>query len=551
MKILYPILFIGCLLCTENNVLAQTSLLPVIRSVSIDPGTGKVRLEWRAPNPSTDVAFHDISRRPYPNSSGYAILDPPTDTVNMPRLFYEEIVANIGEQAQSYRVRAQRPPEAPSSSEDIHIPVTKFNGEYNVCSNELNLRWQPYRRYVIDNVNGSIIDERQSEAFNNAIEYEVWGYADELPTDFDGAKASRLTERSTSNFDVTVKVTDAQENKVYHLFVKTILPTDEVSTSFLLNIPTANRLLPDFMRIDTVLSSGGDIRLHIDVATNTQNLSPSMRVDTFALYRSDVKYRPIEWFYSVNSIPKVYTDSRGLSLGQVYTYNLVAFRCGKQVMQSDTVSNVQLYVQPSGRNARTRWTEFINQYPENTHYTLTRTAPLPAVTIPGVNQVTDLTEYLDESTVDSLCTGPKNFCYQLKASNGISTAISEVTCVSLLPIISMPNAIDPSRSDIVSDHDCSCCDGGTSSHARNMFGPVLDMDPGSYKATLEIFNRSGLRIFSATKEYDSPMPVYWNGTHNHKQVQEGVYVYGLKLDFKSGFPSQMQRGTVTVVYQAK
>ncbi|MDR3244859.1 MAG: gliding motility-associated C-terminal domain-containing protein [Prevotellaceae bacterium] len=506
------------------NLNGQAPAVPVFSSLSIDPVTGEVVVKWRTPAAAENVLSHEISRKTY-TSANYFFEN--AISVNMPDTVYREIVPDLTTQRQGYRIRSNTAMDS-SPITDMHITM-QFSGAYSQCANSINLRWTEYKRYFIDPGSGQIeLLNPEAKAFNDAIEYEVWGHYGD---NFDIAAAEKLTEKNRQNTDVMLE--NLTTNTKYFLFVKAILPTGDTATSHRIDITTDSKNFPAVINIDTVASEMGMISLYI-------NLDRTTGIDTFAIYRADSRI-PLAWYYSAADVPSKFTD-RSASIGQVYHYNLVGFLCGKQMVKSDTVSNILLYATPLSLNAEIRWTAFFNE--TNTPvYTLHKISPSVSAENPGNSLY-----FIDRSTHDSVCYGPKTFCYVMTAQTEKSYARSEESCVSLNSMITMPEAIDP-KSEISATKNCSCdmdC-----INYRRLFGPVMDLNNDAYRLEMEIFDRSGVRLFSSTKDFNDPLQKtyhYWDGKYKGNYVKPGVYVYYAKVEFLSGHPVVM-RGSVTVVMQ--
>ena len=511
---------------------AQEPSVPNLTAVSIDPATGRCVVRWSTPNPSDNVVRHEISRLPFSNESFYFV-DPPTGTAYAPDTVFTESVGNIETDRQMYRIRSVNGINNVSPITDAHVTMI-LGGTYDPCNNEFKLNWTKYRRYYIDNSTGRI-DESDSDAkkFNDAVEYEIWGHNGST---FDPERSVKLSPRLGNNDNTDFIVSDPAVNTNYFLFVKAVLPSKDTASSNLIKISTENKKLPEKFVIDSVISSGGNIYLHF-------NVDRTAETDTFALRRSDITNRPVRWFNKLSDLPETYED-REISLGQVYTYTLQTYLCGKPVKTADSVSNLLLNAVPRGQNAELKWTRFIGKESE-VIYTLYRTAPdEPRIIYRG----TDLS-FTDAGVPDYICSGPKRFCYQVTAFNGETTARSETACLTVEPVITMPDAIDP-KSETFSTPDCSCRFGCR--YYRNRFGPILDINDNYFELTMEIFNRAGTRLFGVKKGFNAvidPALHYWDGTFKGEYVPEGVYVYSIKIDFADHGKSYSDRGTVTVVYR--
>ncbi|MDR1582389.1 MAG: gliding motility-associated C-terminal domain-containing protein [Prevotellaceae bacterium] len=518
---LYIFIALGMLLTTWLN--GQELTTPDFTSLSVDPVTGQVVLKWRTPDASENILSHEISRKPY-TSGNYFFEN--IATVNMPDITYSEAVTDLSTQQHGYRIRSKNE-EDTSPISDMHVTM-RFSGEYSECTNSINLRWTEYQRFAIDE-NGQInFQNQQATTFNNTIEYEVWGHHG---NSFDISAAEKLSDRNKQNANITLE--NLEVNTTYFLYVKAFLPNGDIATSYRIDLLTSGKRFPSVMNIDTVASEMGMISLYI-------NLDKSTDIDTFAIYRADTRI-PLAWFYSAADVPAKFTD-RSASIGQVYHYNLVGFLCGERMLKSDTVSNILLYATPLNLNAEIRWTEFFNQS-STAVYTLHRTSPSKQTVNPGNSLY-----FLDQSTREYVCFGPKKFCYVMTAQTGKSYARSGESCVSLNSMITMPEAIDP-ISDISITKNCSC--NTDCVNYRRLFGPVMDLNNEAYRLEMEIFDRSGIRLFSSKKDFNIPLQKeyhYWDGKYKGKYVKSGVYVYYTKIEFLEGSPVMM-RGSVTVVIQ--
>jgi hypothetical protein len=501
---------------------------PDFTSLSVDPVTGKVVLKWRTPDISENVLSHEISRKPY-TSDNYFFND--IATVLLPDTTYSEAVPDLDRQQQGYRIRSKNDTKT-SAITDMHVTM-RFSGNYSPCTNTISLRWTSYQRFAIDQ-NGQIDQQnQQARAFNDAIGYEVWGHHGD---NFDISAAEKLVDKSQQNIDVLLK--NLTTNTTYFIYVKAFLQNGDTATSHRIDVSTSGKRRPKEMNIDSVTSERGMINLFIKLDKTTD-------IDTFAIYRADTRI-PLEWFYSAADVPAKFTD-RTASIGQVYRYNLVGFICGQRMLISDTVSNILLYATPLSLNSEIRWTEFFNQSytPE---YTLDRTSPDKKIIAPGNSLY-----FLDESTSEYICSGPKTFCYVMTAKTEKSYARSPEACVSLNATITMPNAIDPttyvSSADIYGPRDSDCKCNTDCINYRRLFGPVMDLNDEAYRLEMEIFDRSGIRLFSSKKDFNSSLQKeyhYWDGKYNGRYVKPGVYVYFVNVEFLDAPPVTM-RGSVTVV----
>ncbi|MDR2467003.1 MAG: hypothetical protein LBD35_06380, partial [Prevotellaceae bacterium] len=457
----------------------QAPPMPEIRSLSVDPITGAAILKWKPVAETDDVTAFEVSEKLYINTNYFFQRNAYLTRDNS---VYVKPHDDIATQRYSYRMRSVNDLNT-SPITDMHITM-QFSGTYNQCDNTLDLRWTEYRRYAINEYGQISVNDAASNAYNNAIEYEVWGKWGYDGARFDIDSAVKLSDREKT-FNVLLE--NVERNTKYFLFVKAFLPTGDTATSHGISIDIISKRLPAVMNIDSVISDQGMINLYLNVDKSTD-------LDTFAIYRSDSRI-PISWFYSAADIPARFSDKTAF-IGQVYNYCIAGFTCGQRIIESDTASNIILYATPYNLSTEIRWTEFVNQS-RSVVYTLTRTAPAKLTLAPG-----NSLHYIDESTFEFVCTGPQRFCYVMRAATSTSTARSEEACVSLTSMITMPEAIDP-LSEIIATKSCNC--NTNCVNHRRLFGPVTDLDDDAYRMELEIFDKSGVKLFSSRKNFSEPL----------------------------------------------
>ncbi|MDR1056895.1 MAG: hypothetical protein LBL90_14045 [Prevotellaceae bacterium] len=508
------VIFILLFCLIANYTFSQDLLPPDLKSVSINPGTGNILVKWTKPD-DENVTHIEISRRPY---AGNLYSFDSIGAVYLPgSVFIDNDVTDINEERQTYRIRSANDIKY-SAITSMHLTMT-INAVYNACGNEIEVRWNPYKQLFID-ANGKIVEPHEpEETFNKSIKYEVWGYAGSGT--FNEGNAVKLGNTVSGTVDV---LEDLSEGSKYHLFVKALLPNGDTASSYRMEVETTARRAPSYMNIDSVISVNGTVELYFGIDKNTQ-------LDTFALYRNDEPNKPIYWFR--DGPPAKHID-RNIQLGLSYNYHLGVFRCGKLLQTTDTVNNILLMVNSTGQSTLLRWAEFTNKPAK---YELTRIEPEPEELVYSATDIYTCNDEIKPFLED----GFFRYCYSLEADNGQSLARSEPQCITVEPIVNMPDAIDP-LSDITNP---------ATGMSRNRFGPILLFKDDKYRFTLEVFNKAGIRIFASTKEFTdmlSPFYHYWDGRYNNDYVREDVYIYSLKFEFKNRKP-YTQNGTVTVVYR--
>lgn len=496
---------------TGTKALAQNLSMPDLSSVSINPETGAVEIRWNNSN-DPNITFTEVSRQPF---YGGVYSFNPIASLPLPASSYTDNgVSQINNNIQTYRIRSSNPTQT-SQNTSMHITM-RANASYNACKNEIYVGWTSYKQYFIDAFGRIVEPHEPEETFNKAVKYEVWGY--EGTGNFTEALATKLGNLTSANVDTLRNVTS---NSNYFLFVKALLPNNNIATSYHLPISTLTRKEPDYMVIDSVITSKGSIHLYF-------NIDPTTQLDTFALYRNDIN-KPISWFWQR---PQSYVDS-DVQLGLNYNYSLAVYRCGRMIKQSDTVNNIILHVNSVGQSTSLKWTDFTNL---SSLYSVTRIEPQPSTVIYSAYDIFKLTDNVQSLLED----GNFEYCYSVKANNGKSIARSEKQCVTLQPIITMPDAINP-ESNIMNS---------ITGRRRNQFGPVLAFKDNRYRFTLEIFNRAGVRLFRGEKQFEDALSTqhFWDGRYNNSYVKEDIYIYSLKFQFKNS-DSFIQNGTVAVVYR--
>jgi len=149
--------------------------------------------------------------------------------------------------------------------------------------------------------------------------------------------------------------------------------------------------------------------------------------------------------------------------------------------------------------------------------------------LPGTDST--WSDNIQEFLKEFLCSVPdRKFCYFVEAIEGDTNPYgikarskSNTSCVILSPNVFMPNAFTPNG------------DG-----KNDFIQPILSFTPKDYVFTIR--NRWGNKIFE-TKDHEAT----WDGKVRNKFVQEGVYIYFLRIITHDGEIIE-KNGHITVIY---
>jgi hypothetical protein len=270
-------------------------------------------------------------------------------------------------------------------------------------------------------------------------------------------------------------------------------------------------------------------------ANNTIDLSFTARgalgQDKYRLLRSDDQggiYVAIDSIITSDTIIHFNDDTPFVS--GVYFYRLELLNnCGTMFSQSNLANNIILGVTQAGSVVTLSWNRYADWSGGVERYrivrTLGRTNPL-VDTLDGGTQTTypdDVAALIDYSNPSS-----SFICYHVDALEGPNiygiqeNSISNQVCFTVIPDIRMPNAFIPNDGDAV----------------NRVFEPVFSFIPEHYE--MYIYNRLGTKIWEGTGP--------WDGKVSGKPVQEGVYLYLLRIYNYSSDVKEIN-GKVVVVYR--
>lgn len=463
---------------------------PTLERVSVDPFSGYTLLQWTLSS-SLDVEVYIIYIDK--NNSWIAI-----DTIwDSEVTLYENTSSNASVFSESYVIAARDSADNISPLTDPHSTIF-CNAEFDSCQAEVNISWTPYKGWN-DSIDSYIIYQRIEE---------------------DSFKILQQVSPSDSQFIQS----DIQAHTEYCYYVEAI-HTDGIkkSTSNMTCEYTQMARAPEYINADYATVSGENkISLSFTI-------DPSSEIKNFKLLRSNDKTGPfdtIEVFQNVISAKIGYVD-QGLDLNQNHYYRLAAMNvCNKMVQQSNLAGNIVLNSTNESILNNLSWTSYqywlggINEYQV---YRLT------------VNDLEELIATLsgsDSTYFDNIGEPPYDikFCYFVEAIEGDTNIYgikarskSNTSCVTLSSNVFMPNAFTPNG------------DG-----KNDFIKPILSFTPKDYAFIIR--NRWGNKIFE-TKNHQAT----WDGKVRNKLVQEGVYIYFLRIITYDGEIIE-RNGHITVIY---
>ncbi len=212
---------------------------------------------------------------------------------------------------------------------------------------------------------------------------------------------------------------------------------------------------------------------------------------------------------------------------KLYSYRLSALNsCGVSFARSNIASNILLSAQNNGNEITLRWNKYREWAGTVSSYRIYMDSG-SGFTEKAVLDASDTTFSIGTEEI-MFAQSAGSLCFYVGASetgnpygiNGVSE--SNISCVEMEENFVIPNIFTP-------DGDMK----------NDLFRPVITFAPTAYR--LVISNRQGKAIFETDEYMES-----WDGTDNGRPVNEGVYIWFIRMTTPSG-TSISRTGTVTVV----
>lgn len=468
---------------------------PSVTDIDVNPVTGMAVLHWE-PSPAADLAGYII----YLCSGGLQV---PIDTVFNPlATSYMNPLSNAGSAIESYNVAAfdscyvDGAPDPGAASPSCATTVW-LEASRQPCSDWALIEWAgPYG--LAGEVESFVVYAEQALDEDGA----AWGAPEELGS----------VPAGTYVFEHV----GAELGTLYRYWVEAVHTTGARSAS---NREVLNFLYPGapaythILRASALDSTGVEVVVDFDPTMTEQH---NFILERKRANAADAPFLRIDASTAVGGMNVAFTDLGAQSAVLSYTYRVrVENLCNDSVDVSNTATTVLLDgTADEEQRVNTLFWNAYDAFPGTVAaYRIYRSenggAPQPLVTLPG-----SFTAYEDE--VDATVSTSGQFCYLVEAvdsepgpNGGVNYALSNQTCLSMPPVIWIPNAITVGGNNPV-------------------FLPVISFaDEATFR--MEVYSRWGDVIF-ATEDAQWG----WDGTVDGAVVQEGAYGYTMWVRDGSG-----------------
>jgi gliding motility-associated-like protein len=471
---------------------------PLIESVSVNPLSGMVTVQWKAsPTPGINgyiIYEYTKTGGVWGGKNGKCITDPnKTDTTF------------------SYDTVSYRP---------TYFFIIAFKG---TCDTFVRSTFVNVHRTIYTSLN---YDSCKSQITINWTKYLGWG--DSLAS----YKIFRIigttvvpVASNLANTDSTYVVSGINGNQNYCYYVEADHVNGTKVTSNLVCQQTYENLLPDYLNANrAVFLSNSLVQLDftLDPASQTKNYQLT------ASDNHDGEFTPIKSFYNYSGDNLIYVDTL-TRLAPKY-YRLEALNSCNIGVKFSNLATAMVPLASIGTNEVSLiWNEYREWMKGVSEYIIYRSVGDAAYqqihSLQGTSaQYTDNVSDLAGQQLSG------NICYYVEAVQGTNVGTggyrsrSATACVDISANIFIPNAFTPNG------------DG-----QNDEFKPSFAFLPSNYSLT--IFNRSGFKIF----ETSDPLKG-WDGRYgNNEKAAEGVYVYFIKFTTGSGKTVE-KKGSFSVVY---
>jgi gliding motility-associated-like protein len=465
---------------------------PVLRTVSVQPETGKTDLKWTL-SPSSDIAAYIV----YSYSNGDGI---PIDTIWNPAATAYTISNTASRYSSvSYVVTAMRIPPCISTFSNVLNTIFAV-ADIDTCKNKITISWNSYPSVPSAVLNYSVLVSVNGGSYTEAalVNNDVTSYT--------------LNE-FTKDADISYVVRANLEGGTFSNSNKACLSTKMQRPPLWINADYAT-VTPD----KNILLSF--------------SIDPSSEITHFLLERKNVlsgSFKEMARPVSVNGSIRI-TDNKA-KVDSVYLYRLSAINnCNNPVTVSNIASNIVLSLERKGNDLNLSWNGYKDWLGTISAYQLyinTGSGFEEKMTIPA----SDTTLTLGYKEIMYEVTG-NEVCFYISASetsnpyNITGQSQSSMVCSVPTEIITVPNTFTPNN-DLINDY----------------FRPVLSFTPVNYH--LVISDLQGKILFETT-DYQ----VEWDGSQNGNKQAQGVYLWFLKVTTPSS-KVLTKTGTLTLVNNTK
>jgi gliding motility-associated-like protein len=471
---------------------ADIPLQPIFESVSIDPATGQVTINWQL-SPTKNVWGYIIFEN---LPAGNFVIDTvfgPTITqfsFNYPKVLSQPVRFVIAALDSSGNRSLRTDP----AHRTVFAKLT-----YDSCKAQIKVSWNQYEGWA-----------------TNLARYRVYQVNSGTPSDISGAIGPN---------DSSFLISNIKGGQNYCYYVAAERSDGVLVTSNMVCRQTYPDGLPSFINADqAVFLTNSLVELTFTLDPN----APSKNYQLTASDSRDGDFIPVKQFKNVQGNKLVVVDTLK-KLAPKY-YKLEALNsCNIGVFGSNTatamvpISSVGVNEINLAWNGYQNWAQGIQQY-----------VIYRAIGNDGFQSLQSqsgaITDYTDNISglIGKQLSG--NLCYYVESVSNLSstgntyTSRSATICVDITSNVFIPEAFTPN-------------DDGR----NDEFKPSFAFMPGSYK--LMIFNRSGFKIF----ESSDPLKGWFGKLANGEKAPEGVYVYFITFTSGSGKTVE-KKGNFSLIY---
>jgi gliding motility-associated-like protein len=469
--------------CTTNPPLP-----PLLKSVSVQPETGKTEFAWTL-SPSSNIAAYVL----YSYKSGDGM---PIDTVWDPTATSYILSSTATKYfSVSYVVAAMRLPRCTSIFSNV-LSTIFAKADLDTCNKRIIVSWNSYSSVPVRVTGYSIIMSVNGSSFSDA------------------ANVSSDVNSYTLN--------DFTTNAEYCFVIRANLEGGTFSTSNKACLSIKMQRAPRWINADFA-TINADNKVYLSFT-----IDPLSEITHFRLERKSglsAVFSEIAQPVSVNG-SVLFTDNQA-DVKVINYYRLSALNnCNNPVTVSNISSNMVLSLERNGSDFKMSWNSYRKWMGNVSSYRLfvnTGTGFKEKAVIQPKDTVFTLgyREIMYEVTGNEVCF--YLIASEMSNPNGITgLSTSSRVCTSSTEIVTVPNVFTPNN-DLVND----------------LFKPVLSFTPADYH--LVIIDRQGKILFE-TRNYNES----WDGTKGGNQQPQGVCLWFLKVTTPSG-KSISKSGTITII----